>query len=135
MTVVRRNKAYGLAAEKPCSRYWISEERAKEIICRLENGEQITNIVKGHSGRWGKPSSSSLQIEQITSLYERFKQVCVEHPRSSFSTKVYIAVSSPAPKFFITPRTAKAFCCRYRKSMSVMERLNRHAKIRVKQDI
>ena len=71
-----------IAAESPCSRFWISTETA------------IRNIRMKEKGR---PTRRTEVIDEI------MKRCNGDYSRDNIERVVY----SPAPKFYITPKTAK----------------------------
>lgn len=76
-------------ADSPCSRLWITEERAAEVIKAMMAG-RLRCI-------------SRFKNEMYAELYARFIRMKEENPYIPFSKLVFVAVNSPAPKFYLSP--------------------------------
>lgn len=87
-----------VAAEKvvnlPCSRFWISEERATAVISAIIRGQPITK------------SMHPTKREMINEIYSRVMAVRENNPQQNLCDIVFNIVNSPAPKFYMTPRYA-----------------------------
>ena len=78
----------------PCSRFWVSEERAMVVVAALIKGKPVLNAMR--------PTKREMFREiynRVLSLKQRF------HNASLFELTLK-AVNSPAPKFYMTPRSA-----------------------------
>lgn len=91
-------------ADSPCSRLWITEERAAEIIKAMLGG-------RFHG-------VSKFKDEMYTELFSRFRRMKEENPYLPFSKLVFFAVNSPAPKFYLSPDQARVIVTRIRFSRS-----------------
>lgn len=91
-------------ADSPCSRLWITEERAAEIIKAMMGGRFF--------------GISRFKNEMYAELFSRFKRMKEENPYLPFSKLVFFAVNSPAPKFYLSPDQVRLIVTRIRFSKS-----------------
>ena len=78
----------------PCSRFWVSEERALYVV---------SNMLKGNSVLDGmNPTKRDMYIE----IFNRVCLLRTLRPDDYLSDIVFDVVNSPAPCFFLQPRTA-----------------------------
>lgn len=87
--------AYAKVAESPCSRFWVSEERAKVVLSAMEKNNSGLYDMRHH------------KREMFLELHRRTKSLQEKHPDDSFFDIVMMAVNSPAPRFFMSPRFVK----------------------------
>lgn len=78
----------------PCSRFWVSEERAAIVISAMLNGS---------GGCVGK-----CKMAMYSELLARVKRIIKENPHLPLSKAVFFAVNSPAPMFYLSPGQAKS---------------------------
>jgi hypothetical protein len=79
--------------ESPCSRFWVSEERAAIVISKMERGDDLSYLRKNRR-------------EMFREIYSRYLEVKAGRPGISFSEAAFIVVNQPAPRFYLTPLTA-----------------------------
>lgn len=86
----------------PCSRFWVSEDRAAIVLSRMFNGDTLDNM-------------SPTKREMYHELYRR----AIERKRRCPYKTIYeIAIDvtgQPAPKFYITAPSAKTIICKIKK--------------------
>ena len=87
----------------PSSRFWVSEERAAEIIGRMFRGDTLKGM---------KPH----RREMFQTLFRIAADYIRLHPGASFTDAAFHAVHTPAPKFFITPGSARTIFSRMRRT-------------------
>lgn len=75
----------------PCSRFWISEERATAVISAIIRGQPILDSMR--------PTKREMFIE----LHARVCNIRNDAPEMNLYDAVFLAVNSPAPKFYMTP--------------------------------
>lgn len=85
-------KIFEQVANSPCSRFWVSEERAAIVISSLLAGKSLPNMRKN-------------KREMFDEIFRRFLIVREKYPEKSIYALAIIVVSQPAPKFYMTPRT------------------------------
>lgn len=95
---------FGLAAEQPCSRSWTSAERTQVVLSRMRRGLPLGPMYK-------------LRLE----MYEHLRRVVdglrAADPSMPEIHACELAVLMPAPKFYITPKQARAIITRVRKEI------------------
>ena len=79
-------------ANSPCSRFWVSEERAAIVISSLLAGKILPNMRKN-------------KREMFDEIFRRFLIVRERYPEKSIYALAIMVVNQPAPKFYMTPRT------------------------------
>lgn len=78
----------------PCSRFWVSEERANVVCMAIKQGKPILENMR--------PTKREMFIDifnRVNNHQEIFK-------KSSYFESVVHVVNSPAPKFYMRPRCA-----------------------------
>ena len=85
-------KIFEQVANSPCSRFWVSEERAAIVISTLLAGKVIPNMRKN-------------KREMFDEIFRRFLIAREQYPEKSIYALAIMVVNQPAPKFYITPRT------------------------------
>ena len=78
----------------PCSRFWVSEERACVVINAIAKGRDILRTMR--------PTKREMFLE----LYQRVTELRKIYPHKTLYDIVLKAVNSKAPKFYMTPRSA-----------------------------
>ena len=79
---------------RPCSRFWVSEERAMVVVAALMKGKPVLDDMR------------PTKREMFEEIYRRFLELRKQRPRASMFELVFAVVNSPAPKFYMTPRSA-----------------------------
>lgn len=85
-------KIFEQVANSPCSRFWVSEERAAIVISTLLAGKVIPNMRKN-------------KCEMFDEIFRRFLIAREQYPEKSIYALAIMVVNQPAPKFYMTPRT------------------------------
>ena len=78
----------------PCSRFWVSEERAMVVVAALIKGKPVLDAMR------------PTKREMFQEIYNRVLAMQKQFPKASMFELVLKAVNSPAPKFYMTPRSA-----------------------------
>ena len=78
----------------PCSRFWVSEERAMVVIAALIKGKPILETMR------------PAKREMFSEIYSRVMERRKELPGAPMFELVVKVVNSPAPKFYMRPRCA-----------------------------
>lgn len=78
----------------PCSRFWVSEERAMVVVAALIKGRPVLDAMR------------PTKREMFQEIYNRVLDLQKEFPGASIFQLALKAVNSPAPKFYMTPRSA-----------------------------
>lgn len=86
-----RHEVCTIVANTPCSRFWISEERATAVITDLFKGKYVLDNMR------------PLKREMFMELFKRTQKLRAEQPDVPLFDIVMLAVNSPAPKFYMTP--------------------------------
>lgn len=85
-------KIFEQVANSPCSRFWVSEERAAIVISTLLAGKVVPNMRRN-------------KREMFDEIFHRFLIAREQYPEKSIYTLAIMVVNQPAPKFYMTPRT------------------------------
>lgn len=78
----------------PSERFWVSEERASIVI---------SDMIKGRSIEMMTPNKREMYEE----IYARVMELRKENPDATVYELVSRVVDGPAPKFYLTPKSAK----------------------------
>lgn len=81
------------AVRRPCSRYWVTDERAAIALSEMDRG-----CFK---------CSCRIKRRMYRHLYISFCKLRKKSPNLSFAMLAHIAVNAPAPEFFISPARAR----------------------------
>ena len=85
-------KIFEQVANSPCSRFWVSEERAAIVISTLLAGKVVPNMRRN-------------KREMFDEIFHRFLSAREQYPEKSIYALAIMVVNQPAPKFYMTPRT------------------------------
>lgn len=91
---IRMSDVFAHIVNQPCSRFWVSNIRAAVVIARMMKGGSLLSM---------RPSKREM-------FQEIFRRVCSlkeMHPSMSLFQLVAEVVAQPAPKFYLTPGSAK----------------------------
>ena len=99
---VRMPEIYSQVVEMPAKRFWVSEERAAIVVSAMMRGKELGKM---------RP----LKIEMYNEIYSRVIKLREENPEWPISRLVAQVVEQPAPKFYLTPGSAKVLICKIRK--------------------
>ncbi len=97
-------KDFELVVEMPCSRFWVSEERATAIIIAMMQKKDILKMM--HFSK----------KEMYMEIFRRVVALKEQHPEMKLYDLVFEVVNSPAPKFYYSPRYARDIYYDIRKS-------------------
>lgn len=84
----------GIIVNKPCSRFWVSEERAMVVMAALVKGKPVLETMR------------PTKREMFQEIYSRVLAMQKQRPDASLYELVLKVVNSPAPKFYMRPRCA-----------------------------
>lgn len=101
---------YARAVMQPCSRFWVSERRAAEVISKMLRGEDQD---------W---KSVPLRSKMYRELCRRVMAWREENPGHHLSDAVFEAVNSQAPEFYLTPDSAMVIVSRIMKRNAELRR-------------
>lgn len=82
-------------ADTPCSRFWVSEERALAVVSAIMRGRNFI-----------LDSMRPLKREMFLEIHARVLSLQKEQPDAPLRDLVFLAVNSPAPKFYMMPSFA-----------------------------
>ena len=92
--VVDLDRIFAEVASSRASRFYISEERAYELVARHER-----------TGRWD--IGNTLRREMILEIHRQACRLMERDPALTMRDAVYCAVNLPAPRFYLTPRSCR----------------------------
>lgn len=93
----------------PCSRFWVSEERAAIVIGSMLRGVSLQDM-------------TPTKREMFDEIFQRFQALRKQKPHLSMATLVMQVVNSPAPKFYLTPYTAYVYVNKHKRFVSEQRR-------------
>lgn len=93
---------YHKVVNMPTRRFWISEGRAAIVISAMMKGDTLENM-------------GPLKREMYNEIYSRVIKLREKKPDLPIIQLVEMVVEQPAPKFYLTPGSAKVLICKIRK--------------------
>ena len=93
-TFIDLEEIFGKLSRLPASRFFISEQRASLII-----------RARRRTGRW--PLKNPLRLSMIKEIEARANNLFRSGDYEDFDDAVFDAVNSPAPSFYLTPRSIR----------------------------
>lgn len=100
---IRMPDVYMNIVNMPSRRFWVSDIRAALVVSAIMRGEADLD------GMW------PLKKEMYLEIHRRVVELGKENPGMSISELCSIVVTQPAPKFYLTPGSAKMMVCKARK--------------------
>lgn len=100
---IRMPDVYKTIVNMPSRRFWVSDIRAALVVSAMIRGEahlDTMNITKR---------------EMYEEIHRRVMLMLEDNPNKTISELCSIVVAQPAPKFYITPGSAKIMVCKARK--------------------
>ena len=98
----------------PCSRFWVSEERAMVVVAALISGKPVLDAMR------------PTKREMFQEIYHRVLNLKKQSPKASMFELVIKAVNSPAPKFYMTPRSAMETIYKIKKGFYKKRKIKPH---------
>lgn len=89
------------AAKMPASRFWVSERRAAEVISKMLKGDMMFGMNR---------KKREMYIEILIRVREEMRR----EPGITVTEATFRAVNSPAPEFYLTPKSARVIIYRIR---------------------
>lgn len=86
----------------PSRRFWVSEDRASIVIKNIIRGDDLSGM-------------NPLRREMFLEIYRRCNILKSRDSTKSFSQIISEVLEQPAPKFYLTPLSAKVLLSRHRK--------------------
>lgn len=97
-----KRKIFKALVHQPSRRYWVSDERALEVVKQMLAGKGIDGM---------QPNKRNM----FRDIYHAVIDMMSRDASLSLAQAVTTVVESPAPKFYMTPGTALVIFYRYRK--------------------
>lgn len=101
---IRMNELYKVVVNKPSKRFWVSETRAALVVSAIMRGENVLDRM------WD--SKKEMYIE----IAKRVAELRRQHPDMTMCELCTIVINQEAPKFYLSPGTAKVMISKYRKT-------------------
>jgi len=111
--VIRMPDIFRAVVNKSSARFWVSEERAAIVISHLMRGGKLHNM---------RP----LKKEMFHEIYRRVLALKADNPDMSLNQLAFFAVRQQAPKFYLTPGSAKVIICKIKKTLKKNHTLSGH---------
>ena len=109
---IRMPEVFEYIVNRPCARFWVSEIRASVVI---------SNMIKGFIN----PNMHPSKREMYDEIYRRVLRLRDAFPNLSLFRLVSKAIRQPAPKFYLSPSSAKIMIYKYRKEWYERKRQKR----------
>lgn len=85
---------YARVVEMPSERFWVSESRATIVVSKIIGGDDLDSML---------PNKRAMFME----IYRRVIAQRMKRPGDSLYAITFDVVNSPAPRFYLTPGSAK----------------------------
>lgn len=108
---IRMPDVYAAIVNMEARRFWVSDIRAIKVIYAMLRGVNIKGM---------RP----LKREMFEEILRRVLDLRKKRPELTIRACCSIVVASPAPKFYLTPGSAKIMVCKARKKW-IQEKLKR----------
>lgn len=108
---IRMPEVYSTIVNMASRRFWVSDIRATKVVYAMMRGSKLSGM---------RP----LKREMFEEIFRRVFELRKKEPDLSVKDCCGIVVSQPAPKFYLTPGSAKVMICKARKKW-VQEKLKR----------
>lgn len=83
-----------ILVNSPSKRFWVSEERAAIVLSSMMKGDKLEKM---------RPTKR----EMFNEIYRRAMELRKENPKMTIFELAFHVVRQPAPKFYVTPKSAK----------------------------
>lgn len=100
---IRMTELYKTIVDKPSKRFWVSETRCALVVSAMIRGEDILDSM------W--PTKK----EMFQELYNRVVVLKKLYPDKTMIELCTMAIYQEAPKFYLSPGTAKVMISKYKK--------------------
>lgn len=100
---IRMDDVYKCIVNRPSKRFWVSDIRAALVVSAINRGEDCLKEML------------PLKREMYMEIYRRVMNMKKKHPDMSVSELCSIVTMQQAPKYYITPGSAKMMICKERK--------------------
>lgn len=99
---IRMSEVFDHIVNRPCRRFWVSEIRAAVVIADMLKGDSLENM---HSAK----------REMFQEIFARVIKLRDRNPGLSIYQSVSMVIRQPAPKFYLSPSSAKIMFYKARK--------------------
>lgn len=100
---IRMPDVYACIVNMPSRRFWVSDIRAALVVSAMMRGEPVLDCM------W--PTKREMYME----IHRRVAEMSKAYPEMRVSELCAKVVCQPAPKFYLTPGSAKIMVCKARK--------------------
>ena len=111
--VIHMPDIFRAVVNKASERFWVSEERAAIVISHIMRGGKLHNM---------RP----LKQEMFREIHRRVMVLKEQNPDMSLNQLAFFAVRQKAPKFYLTPGSAKVIICKIKKAYKQRNHHLRH---------
>lgn len=109
---ISMTELYKTIVDKPSKRFWVSETRCALVVSAMIRGEDVLDTM------W------PAKREMFQELYGRVMVLKRQYPNKTLIELCTMAIYQEAPKFYLSPGTAKVMISKYRKQW-IRERMKR----------
>lgn len=92
--VIVLSEVFRCLVDMPSKRFWVSEERAAIVVSGMMRGVPLDNM---------RPQKR----EMFQEIFRRTLELIEQRPELAVSEAVAFVVRQPAPKFYLTPQSAR----------------------------
>ena len=92
---IRMSQLMQRVVKQPCARFWVSEERATIVVSAMMRGEEVTR------------GMGSGKRRMFAEIFRRVSALRACDATSPLVRLVREVIDSPAPEFYLSPRSAQ----------------------------
>lgn len=89
---------------QPSSRFWVTEWRCAIVLSRMFNGDDLSNM---------RPNNREMYQE----IFARAQKMRQQDPSVSYFMMAFTIIHQPAPKFYLTPDSARVIITRCKRAI------------------
>lgn len=101
-THVSRTETFKGVAQMPATRFWVSKNRAAVVVARIMRGDKLRHM---------RPNKREMFFE----IHRRVMALSRVRPAWSIRRLVETVIAQPAPKFYLSPGSARAIILKAKK--------------------
>ncbi|MCQ2219994.1 MAG: hypothetical protein MJZ12_01300 [Prevotella sp.] len=90
--------------DQPSSQFWVTERRCAIVLSRMFNGDDLSTM--RYNNR-----------EMYQEIFSRAKKMRQQDPTVSYLMMAFTIINQPAPKFYLTPDSARVIITRCKREI------------------
>jgi len=113
---VNTKEIFKQLVEMPCSRFWVSPERATQVVYRLQRGDALND------------KSYATKKAMFMEIFQRTMRIKKREPSRQIPDIVSEVVCQRAPRFYLTPESARVILIQAKKQWKEEQQKQQHSR-------